>query len=294
MNEEKRYCVYVHKDSDGNIRYVGSGRICRANLTCAKSSRGKAYEDFVNSNGNLDFEIIEDNLSKRESLILELELYSNYVKSGLLLNSRHPNIQSVEITKDVLSKVKYSDTSKSGLVWANDILTKTGKKTKIKKGMMCGFISGKGYYSVEIDGSTFLAHRLVFLINNEGVNITDSVIDHIDGNPLNNRLSNLRAISQQENMRNKVPSCKKSGLPNNITLRQDKLGLVIRVTSSILNSDGTYSRVRKMVPFSKYSESIDNYTMSLNEAISIRNSLFSELNLESQIQYTDRHINHGI
>ena len=50
----------------------------------------------------------------------------------------------------------------------------------------------------------FLVHRLVYLAHNQEWNIYDTikVIDHDDGNPKNNKIGNLRLVTQQQNQFN--------------------------------------------------------------------------------------------
>lgn len=47
------------------------------------------------------------------------------------------------------------------------------------------------------------AHRLIWLLVHGEVPPKGMVIDHIDGNPDNNRLDNLRVVSQRENTKNR-------------------------------------------------------------------------------------------
>ena len=61
------------------------------------------------------------------------------------------------------------------------------------------------------ENSLHRASRLIWAWH-YGVIKRDLVIDHIDGNPYNNRIENLRAVPQWENCRNmKIPSHNKSG-----------------------------------------------------------------------------------
>lgn len=48
---------------------------------------------------------------------------------------------------------------------------------------------------------SLLVHRIIYLAK-YGMIPEGYVIDHIDGNPSNNRIRNLRAVTQRENMKN--------------------------------------------------------------------------------------------
>lgn len=71
-------------------------------------------------------------------------------------------------------------------------------------GAVAGYVS-KGYLMVGIDstghGRAFQASRLAFMWMTGHFPAADC--DHADGNPLNNRWTNLRAASRAENQRNK-------------------------------------------------------------------------------------------
>lgn len=58
-------------------------------------------------------------------------------------------------------------------------------------------LDNDGYVVTTINNKTIHLHR--FLLNCDD---TDKVVDHIDGNPLNNKKSNLRIVTQKENRMN--------------------------------------------------------------------------------------------
>ena len=58
-----------------------------------------------------------------------------------------------------------------------------------------------GYIQIGVDGKLYLAHRIIMLLVNKSLS-DNCQVDHIDHNRLNNRLNNLRAVSQSGNMRN--------------------------------------------------------------------------------------------
>lgn len=71
------------------------------------------------------------------------------------------------------------------------------RKTKI--GSRAGRTKANGYCEVRIDGKLQGTHRLIFMMF---YGFMPRVIDHIDGNPSNNKIENLREATHEENMRN--------------------------------------------------------------------------------------------
>jgi hypothetical protein len=68
-----------------------------------------------------------------------------------------------------------------------------------------------GYGNCTVDGQSCKAHRVIWLWFYG--DIPQEEIDHIDGNKLNNRIENLRAVSKQENLKNKKKyTSNKSGI----------------------------------------------------------------------------------
>lgn len=72
-------------------------------------------------------------------------------------------------------------------------------KNKIKSGDLAGYIDSKGYSQIVINRKKYGTHRLIFMMFN---GYTPTEIDHIDRNPLNNKIENLRAATRQENQYN--------------------------------------------------------------------------------------------
>jgi len=82
--------------------------------------------------------------------------------------------------------------------------------SRARIGGVAGTLNKRGYLQVRIEGRIFLVHRLIFAYHK---NYFPEFIDHIDGNPLNNKIENLRACTKNENCRNsKTPMTNKSGV----------------------------------------------------------------------------------
>tara|TARA_R110000772_G_scaffold7665_2_gene25848 strand:+ start:4158 stop:4649 length:492 start_codon:yes stop_codon:yes gene_type:complete len=65
-----------------------------------------------------------------------------------------------------------------------------------KAGMTVGGSNGNGYMKVQINGKFYQNHRLIFLMHH---GYLPKQVDHIDNDPLNNRIENLREASRAEN-----------------------------------------------------------------------------------------------
>ena len=107
-----------------------------------------------------------------------------------------------EITQDLVRELFYY---RDG-----NLYRKVSKNNSVKIGDLAGTIRPDGYRSIGIDYRLYRAHRMVFLYHNGFV---PEYLDHIDGNPLNNHIENLREATTSQNGMNKKKSIIINGKP---------------------------------------------------------------------------------
>lgn len=69
-------------------------------------------------------------------------------------------------------------------------------------GKIAGSVNKNGYVKIFINGKALLAHRIAWAMNNQSEIPDGMVIDHINHDPSDNRIVNLRVITSSENARN--------------------------------------------------------------------------------------------
>lgn len=284
-----KYCVYVHKDKENIVRYVGSGTIARANLLCANSDRGSRYNDFVQTSGKMTVQVLHFNLTKEDSLLLEADLYDSS-QSEFLLNHKRPIIYNNNtIDFDILNKITYSEESPTHLIWNQNI--GSNGAVRYKAGSTAGYRTKTGYYSVGLNGKHYRVHRIVFSLFNPDINITNLVIDHLDGDPSNNNIKNLRAVSYQVNNRNLTERTIKRDLPTGVYWRQARNAFVAQVVDpTIQHLNGTNKLVRTYIPVHKFEDQQNPYEAAKQFAIQVRKQMLDEINNRLNLGYT---VDHG-
>lgn len=74
-------------------------------------------------------------------------------------------------------------------------------RRNVKAGSVAGSLTNT-YSKVRLDYTMYATHRVIWQMH-YGTIQSDMEIDHIDGNTLNNRISNLRLVSKEWNKRNR-------------------------------------------------------------------------------------------
>jgi hypothetical protein len=194
---KNNHYVYVLRDSDMAVRYVGEGRV---NRWKQKSGRSDNYLRVLNTGGTI--EIVCRNLTKNESCEMEKYFIKKY-EDTIFNVQKQTSVKNIEFQK--LKELFIIDANSiSGLSWK--------KKIRNVRGTKAGSVNGQGYYSVSYGSSHYKVHRIVWCLYN-GIDLNSNlVVHHIDGTPSNNSPLNLQAVSQLENVNRKINISKDSKL----------------------------------------------------------------------------------
>ena len=194
MQEDSNYCVYIHRNKRTNeIFYVGSGRDRRA-----PEKRGRCHGWYVIADKDgFNTEVIHSGLTKHQSLEKELECYNYYSTFSMLVNVLKPALPLAYTIEMFQDDLQYCESSVTFLRWKTPGSNKANKRII---GQPAGG-TASGYGSLRLSGKYYAIHRIVWTLHYGDIS-PGFVVDHIDGEPLNNNISNLRLILQSQNSRN--------------------------------------------------------------------------------------------
>lgn len=163
-----------------------------------------------------------------------------------------------QLTQKELKELISYDSNSGVFVWI-----KPNKNAKrVKAGDIAGGLNARGYLKIKINNKRYFAHRLAWLY--EKGHFPVNVIDHIDGNPSNNKFNNLRDVPQLENTFNRKKHNK-----------NNKSG-VVGVTL-IKNSNKCVARIginRKLINLGTY-ETLEDASRAYSDAKSILHKFIS-------------------
>lgn len=196
MSQYNDYYVYLHLDCNGTVFYVGKGRKDRA---YAVSGRSGAWNEAARYGFTVKFH--SENLTNTKAIEVENSLITNPDSSWSLCNIQPANEVHI-LDKEYISQfVYYDETSPTCLRWK--CWNKQRGKHRRDAGDVAGYLNSTEQlkrYKVSIKGRELMVHRVVCVLH--GYDLPrNMVVNHIDCNPLNNKIDNLEVVTQKENSR---------------------------------------------------------------------------------------------
>lgn len=181
--------------------------------------------------------------------------------------------------------VYYDETSPTCLRWKVDIYCSRWEHVKDKgvlnrrAGDVAGSIAKRNCYQVGIQGKVRKVHRVVYEMF-KGDIPKGMTIDHIDGDPLNNKILNLRAISQYTNTCNCKMSKNNTSGVTGVHLQDNKNGNIYYVARWTELSGKEKSKA--------FSINKLGIMIAFRDAVIHRQKMIEELNSQGA-GYTERH-----
>ena len=107
-------------------------------------------------------------------------------------------------------------------------------------GSLAGCKNSSGYFHVWVDGKRRLWHRIIFVMH---FGWLPKIVDHIDGDPSNNKIENLRAATPAQNQYNRKTCVRaKNGAKNIMQIAPNRWHIR-------LNANGKYVMSRTVDNF---------------------------------------------
>ena len=105
--------------------------------------------------------------------------------------------------------------------YENGVLYRTTSRGGEKIGKAAGWLTacnGRPYWKININKKTMYLHHVIFLMHH---GFLPDYIDHKDGDSTNNKIENLRAATQSQNMANSAMKSSNTSGYKGVTFRKD-------------------------------------------------------------------------
>jgi hypothetical protein len=190
-----KFYVYGHYiDGEESPFYIGKGCGKRAYTFTCRSNKWKS----ISNDKEVIVRYFKTGLSSVEALALESDLIAEYTPSCNLISTGIVKTLDFDYINSILY---YDETSPTFLRWKKDFGW-TGKYFKVKQDDVAGCIASTNKVHVTLNCKVYYGHRIIWLLTQGHIN-NHEIIDHLDGNSLNNCKTNLRQVSSEVNARNR-------------------------------------------------------------------------------------------
>ena len=276
MNNKEDYYVYLHRSKvDNAIFYVGKGRCLRHST---KTSRGQNWH--VVAEKGYTVELYAQNLTNSDAYTIEQHLIETLPN----LVNKITKTRTKEIDGAVLSLVYYDETSPTCLRYARPVISRSNGRVYKNAGDIAGIEKEMSHkagkrHVFRAPSGMFYVHRLVYALHYPIS--AEHVIDHIDGDTLNNKITNLRQVTQEVNSRNTCAarSSNSTGVVGVSRIKREHLNFIQYIAHCRFNGK-------------LFSKEFSCFNMSEEQAFRLacewRNQKIKELN-EQGAGYTERH-----
>ena len=176
----------------------------------------------------------------------------------------------------------YDETSLSCLRWKTDrysggVCGVSGRKLA-SKGDIVGNYRSDGYYAGRLHNKSFLCHRVIWEMFNNYI-LPNYQVDHIDGIRANNKINNLRLVSNQLNSRNRKMSSNNTSGRNGVGIKWNGSSWYCVARWN----DANLQEVSKAFSIDKL-----GIMIAFRDACAYRDKMIQELNKQGT-GYTERH-----
>lgn len=179
-----------------------------------------------------------------------------------------------------LVNLKYDETSPTGLRYKNRTHPNQNKELVAGTYVNCSR-TRHHCYDISINKTGYRCHRIVWYLM-KGEDPIGYEIDHIDGNPWNNHISNLRKVSREINVRNASKRKDNTSGTTGVTFTHNK-GTNESTYAMVNWIDCEGKRKTKSFSCSKF-----GLLEAFAEAVKYRNIMIAERNLKGA-GYSNRH-----
>lgn len=268
-----KYYIYIHREAiSGKVFYIGRGYGDRAYR--AGNKRSKEWNRVALNGYSVEF--LHQDLTKQESVILENKYLNEPDQDWILCNKKKAEqVKDLNLILDQFNEwFEYDETVPSCLKWKKNTI---GKK---RAGCSAGSKNKLGYFELKFRGISYYVHRVIYAIKHGGLD-TNKVIDHIDGNSSNNKISNLRQISQRQNTQNRKLNKRESST--------GYIGVYLQINKSgNMYYKSTYYNLSGKLKSKYFSVKKLGQEEALKQAVEFRNSSIDNLN-KVGMSYTLNH-----